>query len=90
MHKSSEYLHQLLEDAGRKLHLNAKYFHYKNPDKFYIVEALTIIEATEEVGVIYRPLYEGLEDVTFLRPINDFLAVVEKDGESLSRFTPAT
>ncbi|MBL8015101.1 MAG: DUF1653 domain-containing protein [Candidatus Doudnabacteria bacterium] len=67
--------------------MEATYFHYKHPEQLYTLVDVIIIEATEEIGVCYRAEYPELQGVTFMRPISDFLAFVEKDGKSVPRFT---
>lgn len=85
-HRTALELKSLLQEAETLVQIGGRYFHYKNPDKFYTVLDLVIIEATEEVGVVYRADYEELEGVKFVRPIGEFLGQVMVEGKTFSRF----
>ena len=52
--------------------------HYKDPTKKYEVTDLAIIEATEEVAIVYRALYG--DELTFIRPLASWLYTVETGG----------
>lgn len=56
-HRTAQELKSLLQEAETLVQIGGRYFHYKRPDKFYTVLDLVIIEATEEVGVVYRADY---------------------------------
>lgn len=86
-HKTAEELYQMLEDAKNQVELGGKYFHYKRPNDFYTITDILIIEATDTVGICYRAEYEELRGITFMRPIEDFLAEVDVDGQMIKRFT---
>lgn len=60
-----------LNDAKKLVKVGGKYFHYKNPDQFYIVLDLAIDEATENVSVIYQAQYR--KKIIFIRPISNWL-----------------
>jgi hypothetical protein len=85
-HKNPIELKELLQEAEILVQIGGKYFHYKNPDKFYTVLDLVLIEATEEVGVVYRADYEELKGIKFVRPVNEFCAKIEIEGKMVSRF----
>lgn len=84
-HISLEELAQRLTEAEKKVEVGACYVHYKDSTKKYVVKSLGILEATEEVGVIY----EALNDIkiSFIRPLSSFCGTVEIDGVSVARFT---
>lgn len=86
-HRTAQELKSLLQEAETLVKVGGRYFHYKNPDKFYTVLDLVIIEATVEVGVVYRAEYDGLEEFKFVRPIGEFMGEVEVDGKMVNRFT---
>lgn len=62
------------------------YSHYKDESKFYKVVGYTVIEAVDQIGVIYQPLYVGKE-ITFTRPFLEFSGTVEWEGKIVKRFT---
>jgi len=85
-HTSLEELAKRLADAGREVEVGGRYVHYKDSTKEYLVKSLVVIEATEEVGVIYEAQYDTR--ISFLRPLSDFLAVVvDVAGTSTPRFS---
>ena len=64
------------------------YRHYRGG--LYEVVGVGRIEATLEEVVIYKSLYDSdfPKDSIWVRPIKEFFEVIEKDGKTLSRFTP--
>jgi hypothetical protein len=86
-HKSTTELRQILAGAAAQVTIGALYAHYKHPDQYYRIADIVLIEATDEPGVVYEALYDDLNGVKFLRPISDFLAEVEMDGEKVKRFS---
>ncbi len=86
-HKTAAELYQMLDDAKAQVELEANYYHYKRPKDLYTITDILIIEATDTVGICYRAEYPELKGITFIRPIEDFLAEVEVDGKMLKRFT---
>lgn len=88
-HKSAQELFAMLEDAKAKLEIGARYSHYKRPNDFYTLTDVVIIEADDSIGICYRAEYEELRGVTFMRPIDDFMAEVEFEGKMVKRFTKA-
>ncbi len=86
-HKTAPELKSLLAEAAELVPRGSLWSHYKNPLHLYSIADLVIIEASEEVGVVYEAEYESLKGVRFLRPLSDFLAAVEWEGETRKRFT---
>ncbi len=86
-HLPPEELFRRLADARQKVVVGGKYYHYKHKEQHYTLVDVVIIEATDEVGILYRAEYEALKGITFMRPIDNFLADVELDGKKLPRFT---
>ncbi len=84
-HLSSEALAGKLSEAGREVEVGARYTHYKDPSKEYLVKSLGILEATDEVAVIYEAQYG--DKVSFIRPLESFCATVVVDGVPTQRFT---
>ena len=84
-HISLEELAKRLADAGREVEVGGKYVHYKDPTQEYVVRSLAILEATEEVGVIYEAQYDTR--ISFIRPLSSFCGIVDVAGTSTPRFT---
>lgn len=82
---SVDELRKRLVDAALQVKIGGRYVHYKGADKTYHVKDLILIEATNEVGVIYEADYDpGLR---FMRPLSDWLASIEREGWAVKRFT---
>ncbi|MFQ3201892.1 MAG: hypothetical protein ACI9SK_002627 [Zhongshania sp.] len=62
--------------------LPGRYRHYKGGE-YYVYEVATHSE-TEELVVVYRPLYG--EAALWVRPLVMFMEVIEFEGESRPRF----
>lgn len=56
-HSDYKDLLQSIEVAKEKVQIRRKYFHYKNPDKYYLVIYIFLLESDQQVLVIYQPLY---------------------------------
>ena len=80
---SIKQLEDRITSARALINIGATYNHYKN--KRYKVTGLAIIESTNEVGVIYEPLYA--KNLTFIRPLASWLEDVSVDGRLVKRFT---
>jgi hypothetical protein len=85
-HLPLEELVKKLADAGREVEVGARYTHYKDPTKEYIVKSLALLEATDEVAVIYEGQY-NTPRVSFIRPLSSFCGTVEVNGIPTPRFT---
>ena len=83
-HKPEQELRQAIEAAGTGVEVGGTYYHYKHPDQLYIVTELAILEADDEVCVIYQAQYG--EKVSFVRPLSSWLESVEVGGKSVARF----
>ena len=84
-HVPIEELAKRIEDAKREVEVGARYVHYKDPTKEYVVTELAILEATEEIAVVYQAQYD--ERVSFIRSLSSFVATVNLDGTPTPRFT---
>lgn len=83
-HTTQEDLAKKVEDAKKQVEVGAKYHHYKNRDKHYLIVDVGILEATEEVCVVYKALYDA--NLTWVRTLDVFLETVEHEGSTVSRF----
>lgn len=59
------------------------YRHYKG--HLYMAMVVGRIEATHEEVVIYQALYG--DELVWVRPLNEFTEIIDKDGEKTQRFT---
>lgn len=75
-----------MQAAARQVQVGAKYAHYKHPDQPYTVTGLAILEETDGVAVLYS-VEENGEQVTFIRPLDDWLSTVEWNGQTVPRFS---
>lgn len=83
-HLTQEELRARITDAEAAVERGAHYTHFKDPSHEYLVTGFAIIEATEEVGVLYEAQYD--ERITFLRPLSSFVEAVEGPDGPTPRF----
>lgn len=86
-HKSEEQLVRDLAQAAEQVPVGANYVHYKQPDweyRYQIVDHV-ILEATDEVAVLYRPTYME-HKVVFARALSIWQETVEWEGKTVPRF----
>ena len=83
-HTSEQELKRRLGDAKSKIETGAKYCHYKNPDQYYHIVAVGMIEETETPAVIYRAEYG--DNIVWVRPVENFLSKVKHNGKIVDRF----
>ncbi|HUQ30227.1 MAG TPA: DUF1653 domain-containing protein [Candidatus Paceibacterota bacterium] len=82
-HVPLEELQRRLQEARTKIEEGSQYTHYKSPDKPYIIKGFGILEASEEVAVIY----ENQAGVAFIRPLSEFLDIVTHENRQVPRFS---
>jgi len=73
--------------AKKKVKVGAHYYHFKNPDKLYLIEQIGLLEETEEVCVVYKALYG--EKIVWIRTLENFLSKKETEKGEVVRFTKA-
>lgn len=78
-HLTTGELQRRIDEAKKKVEVEGKYYHYKNPDKHYLVEDLCFWEATEEVCVIYRQLYD--DNHIWVRTVDNFTEEIPGKGK---------
>jgi hypothetical protein len=81
--KTDEELKSMLSEAAKLVKVGGRYRHSKSGGE-YIVTDLVLVEATENVGVVYSAEYG--ERFRWLRSVDDFVAEVEIDGVRRKRF----
>ena len=64
--------------------LRGIYVHYKNGQRYEVIGTALHTE-TEDMLVIYKPLYEN-EYELFARPYDMFVGTVEYNGNTVNRF----
>ena len=84
MAKEQSELRQELDSVAIQIQEGQQWCHYKHPELFYTILGVAVIEATEQVAVIYKSDYG--EGIVWIRPIYEFLGQVEVDGNTVSRF----
>ncbi|HSX28940.1 MAG TPA: DUF1653 domain-containing protein [Candidatus Saccharimonadales bacterium] len=87
-HLPLDQLNDQIESAKLHVTVGAKYVHYKNLAKPYTIIDLVIIEATDEVGVVYRADHDAR--FSFVRSLKEWLDHVEYNGKTVPRFTPVS
>lgn len=84
-HRPLTELNKALQAAAEKVKVGTYYAHYKHPELPYLVIGLAILEANDEVAVVYQVTENG-EQVTFVRPLKSWLATVTWHGQIVQRF----
>lgn len=84
-HTADTELRQRLDEAAQHVPVNNRYYHYKHPEQSYKVTGLAVAEAEEAVVVIYQALYGA--EITFTRPLSEWLEEVVYNGQKTTRFT---
>jgi len=85
-HRPLAELNADLRTAAAKVKVGGRYAHYKHPELPYLVTGLVILEANDEMAVVYQ-VEEAGEQVTFVRPLKSWLGTVRWHGRRLHRFT---
>ncbi len=87
-HLSEEQLLFLLQEAERCVEIGKLYCHYRSSEGAYRVVGFGIIEATQEVGVVYRKECgsEALQSMTWIRPLSSWCEAVDFEGTKVQRF----
>lgn len=85
MRKQQKTLADELEKASNKVNVGGTYYHYKNTDNSYTVLNLAVMESDGTVCVIYRADYG--DQLIFVRPLENWLDLVERNGQQVKRFT---
>lgn len=84
-HTSQEILKQQVEEANHMVQVGSLYSHYKDANRFYEVLMIAVLEANDELCVVYQAQYD--ERLTFVRSLNSWLEPAEFSGEKVPRFT---
>ncbi|MGI0134463.1 MAG: DUF1653 domain-containing protein, partial [Candidatus Micrarchaeaceae archaeon] len=85
-HKPLATLFDETQTAAQQVEIGALYGHYKNPQTPYKVTGFVILEATDEVAVLYEVQEAGAPRVTFARALSSWLETVEWQGQTVPRF----
>lgn len=84
-HSTEAELLAQLEKAQEQVEVGALYTHYKAKTSYKVVN-LAIIEATQEVAVIYQMASNPLKSVTWIRPLSSFLEKIYIGDIQVHRF----
>lgn len=84
LHKSSEQVKAEIERASGQIKIGGTYRHYKAVHKLYKVLDFVLLEATNELCVLYQALYD--DGFKFVRPVSVWLEKVEWNGQTVPRF----
>ena len=89
--KSPETLEEELAEAATLVPVGAHYVHYKHPDDKhrYAIVGHVILEATDEVAVLYQALYIK-QQIVFCRALQIWQETVEWEGKTVPRFARAS
>ena len=74
-----------LEKAHEQVEVGALYTHYRTETSYKVLN-LAIIEATQEVAVIYQAASNPLKSVTWIRPLSSFLEKIYIGDIQVNRF----
>ncbi len=88
-HKTPEILRKEIEEGKKQVPVGSLWGHFKNPDKYYKIVDLVIIEETDEVGVLYKSTFEPTKGIIFLKTLESFLSYKETEEGKVKRFTIA-
>jgi len=85
--KSPETLERELAETAKLMPIGAQYIHYKHPDDdhHYKIVGYAILEATDEVAILYQALYIK-QQIVFCRALRIWQETVEWGGETVPRF----
>jgi hypothetical protein len=83
-HKPQEQIVSDIKIAKNHIEIGARYSHYKDSAKVYLVKDFGTLEVTDELCVIYQAEYDL--KLVFVRPVNEWLENVEWQGSLVPRF----
>lgn len=79
---------EAVKRAEAQVEIGSRYTHYKDAAHTYKVMAIAIQEADESICVVYQAEYGDM--LTFTRPLDSWLDVLDVDGEPVTRFNKQT
>ena len=88
-HLSEKELLSQLEGAHKVVEVGAVYAHYRDPKSHYKVLSLAILEATQEVAVIYQKA-DASSPISWIRPISSWVEKVSIGNALVQRFQCVT
>ncbi len=88
MTSSDTSLESRLRYATDAVPLGSRYAHYKHPERTYRVIAVSLIEETLLPAVVYEAEYG--DKLSFIRPLDNFLELVDVNGTPTPRFSRIT
>ena len=87
-HLSEEELLSKLAQARKDVEVGALYGHWRNPQSRYRVTGLAIIDATQEVGVLYKKESgsEAINSMIWVRALSSWLEKASVENVMVPRF----
>ncbi len=87
-HLSEEELLSKLTQAHRDVEVGALYVHWRNSESLYRVTGLAIIDATQEVGVLYKKESgtEVINSIIWVRALSSWLEKASVENVLVPRF----
>jgi hypothetical protein len=73
-HQTEDELQRAIRNAKEEVEVGGIYYHYKTPDKYYVVESIGFLESSEEICVVYRALYD--KGIVWVRTLENFTEMV--------------
>lgn len=77
-------LTEKVQQAALRVEVGGRYAHYKDPAHTYRVLALAVLEATDEVAVVYAAEYA--DNLSFVRPLESWVETVSFEGREVARY----
>ena len=74
-HKPLNELAEEIAALKEQVEIGANYVHYKDPSKQYTVRGLVVIEATDQIGVLYQANYGPR--LSFVRPASEWFERID-------------
>lgn len=71
------FLQNILKKAYTKVRVGGLYYHYKDPQIIYRLDKLGLDETTHQVMVVYTSFMNGDGEITWIRPLNSWLELVD-------------
>lgn len=83
-HNTYEELAAILSKARQLVKVGGAYRHYMSDTKLYTVIAVALQEESEAPCVVYQTSHTS--GLIWVRNLDDWLSIVEKDGQRVPRF----
>ena len=75
------------KDASREIIIGGIYQHFRNKNYYKIIALATSTKDVKEKLVVYEALYDNPVSKVWVRPLEEFLELIEHDGSLVERFS---